>query len=386
MKKVFLIAAIFMLVFSYSIFSADITLKGGGGIKKWSTAGSWIGSIAPTSTDRVFLSTTSADLLINGNFTCFYFIIQSGYTGTITFSPGATLTVTGNWTNSGAPNIVGGSFEISGDFANYVTSFTAASTSFTFNGLGDQTIYTATLLPSVQYTFGILVIDKPASTTITLQSDLGVGSLNYTSGILDDGGNHFYEGGTGTPFPIELVSFSSKIYDNNVILMWSTATEVNNYGFEVLRSHNRNEWGVLGFLEGHGNSNSPQSYNFTDDKIRAAGSYLYKLKQIDNDGKFTFSKTIEVNIGLPTKLELKQNYPNPFNPSTTIGFSLPVSGNVSLKIFNPLGKEVKTLINRYTEAGKYSFKFNAEDLPSGMYIYQLTTDKNSLTKKMLFLK
>jgi hypothetical protein len=71
----------------------------------------------------------------------------------------------------------------------------------------------------------------------------------------------------------------------------------------------------------------------------------------------------------PSDFLLSQNYPNPFNPSTTINFSLPQSGNVTLKIFNPLGEEVITLPDGYIEAGVYTFNFNGEGLPSGIYIY-----------------
>jgi len=186
--------------------------------------------------------------------------------------------------------------------------------------------------------------------------------------------------------PVELTSFVANVSESNVNLQWTTATEVNNYGFEIQGSGATNNWVVLGFVEGYGNSNSPKTYNFTDSKLNGSGTYSYRLKQIDNDGSYEFSKTIEVNIGSPVTIELKQNYPNPFNPSTTISFTISESGNTSLKIFNTLGEEMTTLVNGYTEAGIYSYNFNAENLPSGFYIYQLKTNENSLTKKMLFLK
>ena len=198
---------------------------------------------------------------------------------------------------------------------------------------------------------------------------------------------------SGSFFPVELTSFSANISGSNVNLQWNTATEINNYGFEVQRSSKTDNWEVIGFVEGHGNSNSPKNYSFTDDKVVASGKYLYRLKQIDNDGSFEFSKTVEIDFSVPMEINLSQNYPNPFNPSTTISFSLLESGNVSLKIFNPLGEEVATLVNGYTEAGLHTVNFNAgnlpagrQGLPSGMYIYQLNTDGSSLTKKMLFMK
>jgi hypothetical protein len=188
------------------------------------------------------------------------------------------------------------------------------------------------------------------------------------------------------PLPMELTSFSAVIKDKTVDLNWVTETEVNSYGFEVQRSGVSDKWEVLGFVEGHGNSNSPKNYSFTDSEVISSGEYSYRLKMIDNDGSYEYSKIIEISFGVPLKIALNQNYPNPFNPSTTISFTLPESGNVSLKIYNTLGENVSTLLNEYKEAGVYSYNFNAENLPSGTYIYRLNTDTKTLTKKMLFLK
>jgi len=188
------------------------------------------------------------------------------------------------------------------------------------------------------------------------------------------------------PLPVELVSFSAAIKDKSVVLNWKTETEVNNYGFEVQRSIKADKWDVLGFVEGHGNSNSPKEYNFTDSEVNSAGTYSYRLKQIDNDGSYEFSKTIEVDFTSPISLELNQNYPNPFNPTTTISFTLPNSGLVTLKVFSMLGEEVATLANGIREAGIHTFNFNASELPSGVYIYQLSTPEKTQVRKMLLMK
>ncbi|MCH7964047.1 MAG: DUF2341 domain-containing protein [Bacteroidetes bacterium] len=202
----------------------------------------------------------------------------------------------------------------------------------------------------------------------------------------------FTIGSSGSPLPVELVSFTGKVKDQKVYLNWSTATEVNNYGFEIerkipdqVRNDNRN-WENIGFVEGHGNSNSPKEYSFIDNEISSAGIYYYRLKQIDNDGVYEFSKTIEVNFNVPIKFELSQNYPNPFNPSTTISFNLPKSGVVTLKVYNIMGEEIKILVEGYREAGNYTVNFNAEEHPSGMYLYRLTAGGFTATKKMLMIK
>lgn len=94
----------------------------------------------------------------------------------------------------------------------------------------------------------------------------------------------------------------------------------------------------------------------------------------------------EASNNLPTGFALEQNYPNPFNPSTKISYKLPVSSNVTLKVFNSLGEEVRTLIDEQKEAGNYELEFNAENIPSGIYFYQLKTGTFIQTKKMMLMK
>ncbi|MFA7201979.1 MAG: T9SS type A sorting domain-containing protein [Candidatus Paceibacterota bacterium] len=89
---------------------------------------------------------------------------------------------------------------------------------------------------------------------------------------------------------------------------------------------------------------------------------------------------------MPTDFQLEQNYPNPFNPSTTISFNIPVSGNYSLKVYNLLGEEITTLINKELFAGAHKVNFNANNLATGMYLYTLTGKGSSMTKKMILMK
>jgi len=112
----------------------------------------------------------------------------------------------------------------------------------------------------------------------------------------------------------------------------------------------------------------------------------YKLFPRKNDD-FSGLSDIGDETALPAAYSLTQNYPNPFNPSTKIEYSLPVEGNVTLKIFNILGQEVRTLINNeLTNAGRYTITFDASNLPSGIYIYRLQTGNFSSNKKMILLK
>ena len=191
---------------------------------------------------------------------------------------------------------------------------------------------------------------------------------------------------TITVLPVELTTFSAGINQGNAVLLWHTATEVNNYGFEVQRrTINAPEWNRIGFVGGAGTSNSPRTYSFVD-KNPPAGAYGYRLKQIDRNGSFSYSEVLEVSVNVPGKLALSQNYPNPFNPSTTVSFSIPFKSVISLKVFDLLGKEVATIYSGELSPGNYTRQWNASDLTSGVYFYRIQAGSFSQTKKLVLLK
>ena len=191
------------------------------------------------------------------------------------------------------------------------------------------------------------------------------------------------------PLPVELTSFTVKVKNSNVFLFWETKTEINNYGFEVERAVVTEAveriWLKLGFIAGYGNSYSPKSYQFTDENPWGESKFAYRLKQIDNDGKFEYSDEVEVEL-LPTNYELYQNYPNPFNPTTTIKYQIPDAGLVILKVYDMLGNKVTELINENKQPGSYIVEFNASDFASGVYIYKLLVNDFISSKKMILIK
>jgi hypothetical protein len=185
--------------------------------------------------------------------------------------------------------------------------------------------------------------------------------------------------------PVELTSFTSTVDGSNVILNWSTATEINNKGFEVQRSVAGNEFTTIGFVAGSGTTTETRTYKFVDANL-SAGNYTYRLKQVDFDGSFSYSNEVNAEVISPVQFELAQNYPNPFNPGSTIKFSIPQSSNVTLKIFNTLGQEVKTLLNQNMESGVYTINFDAGELNSGIYFYKLDAGQYSEVRKMTLIK
>ena len=292
--------------------------------------------------------------------------------------------------------------KISGNYTNNNSSLDNDKGTLNFNGTSPQTIYSASTPASTKTMSANIIVSN--STGVTLLSDVGFQTnLSLQSGgFITKNGNKIYVGGSEytAPVPVELVSFNAKVKDNVVQLNWNTATEVNNYGFEIERqilkqvqNDKNNNWEKIGFVNGHGNSNSPKIYSFEDSKL-SNNAYHYRLKQVDNDGTFTYSNTVLVSIDqMPGSFALHQNYPNPFNPSTKISWQSTTSGWQTLKVYDVLGNEVVTLVNEFREAGFYEKEFSGSQLTSGVYIYKIQiypanggAEGFSETKKMILTK
>lgn len=302
----------------------------------------------------------------NGN------ILWSGYTG-------------GN--NLGA-GVLG---DLTGDFIPEMGVGSLANVMKIFNGLNGQEVFS--------YVFG------PGTNTYSPEcvwqmDDLDRnGSLEFAVGTRD-GRVFAFSGGLSGTVPVDMSAFTASVDGNTVHLIWSTATELNNKGFSVERlvynsQSSVNIWEKVGFVSGNGTSSQASHYSFVDKKV-GHGTHFYRLAQIDFDGTVTYSREIEVNVELPIKFALEQNYPNPFNPSTIISWQMPVRSQVTLRLYDMLGREVKTLVNEIKEAGFYKYELNASTLTSGVstkggyasgvYFYRLTAGNFTSTKKMILLR
>lgn len=193
------------------------------------------------------------------------------------------------------------------------------------------------------------------------------------------------------PLPVELTSFSAEIFDGKVMLKWATASEKNNFGYEIERKADNGAtgdtvWKKIGFINGAGNSEIPLTYTFTDQNP-VEGIAGYRLKQIDYSGKFTYSNEIKAEVRLPIVFALYQNYPNPFNSATSLKFTLKEDGLATLKVFDMLGSEIATLFNDKGVAGKiYQIDFDASNLPSGTYYFKLESGSYRTIKKSILVK
>ncbi|MFZ4620327.1 MAG: T9SS type A sorting domain-containing protein [Bacteroidota bacterium] len=212
----------------------------------------------------------------------------------------------------------------------------------------------------------------------TLSGDIGIKTLDSISVAIGTMNS-------SNPLPVELVAFTAATLKNTVELRWSTATEVNNAGFDVEKMVN-GSWSKLGFVEGNGNSNVQHSYSFVD--AAARGRESYRLKQMDRDGRFTYSSVVETSAPLTAQdYSLSQNYPNPFNPSTNISFAMKNAEQVNITVYNALGQAVETLFNGIANADElYTVSFNGKDLSSGVYYYSLRSASRNEVRKMLMMK
>lgn len=200
----------------------------------------------------------------------------------------------------------------------------------------------------------------------------------------------------GAATPVELISFSGSIKNGIIELTWKTATETNNFGFEIERrekfiGNDETDWKVIGFVRGNGNSTSINQYYFIDKELELSRIYLYRLRQIDLNGQYSYSNEIEIELITPEHFELFQNYPNPFNPLTKIKYTIPIESHVNLTLINLLGEKISTLVSKDHQPGIYKVELNGCNLSSGVYLYELEAAAQDGTvsrqfKKMIFSK
>jgi hypothetical protein len=202
------------------------------------------------------------------------------------------------------------------------------------------------------------------------------------------------DGVLNSTVPVELVSFSANVVESSVRLNWATASETNNYGFDIEKSGDGVMFSKIGFVAGNGTTTDPKSYFFVENNV-AVGNHFYRLRQIDTDGAFEHSDAIAVAVVGPSRFSLSQNYPNPFNPQTRIGFTIPnLQGEnvrVQLSVYNLFGQLVRTLVNDERAPGVHEVDWDGRNdegivAPAGMYFYTVRAGEFKETRRMLFLK
>ncbi len=184
----------------------------------------------------------------------------------------------------------------------------------------------------------------------------------------------------------ELVFFDANVAADGIALAWRTASETNNDHFEIKRDGQ-----VITTILGQGNTPEAHDYAWTDHSVQVGVTYNYTLIAVDFDGSRSelAHQTVTmsaIEAAAVRDYTLYQNYPNPFNPTTTVRFDLPEAGFVSLKIYNPLGQLITTLVNDVKSAGSHDITFDAAALPAGTYLCRMEAGEFSAVRKLLLVK
>lgn len=169
--------------------------------------------------------------------------------------------------------------------------------------------------------------------------------------------------------PVELTFFKGQTTNEGTFLTWQTAIEENNYGFEVERSTNGQDWETLAFVEGHGTTIETQNYTYTDEAPLTGINY-YRLKQIDFDGAFEYSDVVNITMKASNNGEVRL-FPNPVSDELNI-----VNGEGVATIYNALGQPVRELIINNVQS-----TINVKDLPKGQYILRITQQNGNVVSQ-----
>ena len=322
-------------------------------------------------------------------------------TATLDLSAGSTLTVNGTFNNNAT---VTGSGSIAGSKPFIVGAAVQSPTAVDITFSEPVDLATSQLLANYAVNKGIAVngaardgsnnaVVHLAVTSLSADTLYSVAINNLIDATLTDtiGVNTVKNFSYSSTLPVQLVSFAAIAHARSIDLHWSTATELECYGYEIERrsmgAGEQGGWMKVGFVRGSGTSTAPREYSFSDDELRP-GRYAYRIRQIDNGGTFSYYGNAEVEIGMAAKeFKLESAYPNPFNPSTNIEFVLAENGHTALKIFDLLGQEIANLFDQTAEAGRlYRVRFDASVLPTGVYFARLESGTMRAMKKLLYVR
>jgi hypothetical protein len=325
----------------------------------WSNAGALLASatfsgVSGNNWNQVLFS---SPILIAANTT--YIVSYHTTSGSYTATAGG---LNGSVTNASLTALSGGT---SG--GNGVFSYGGAPT-FPSNSFGNANYWADVVFTPAAYTFNLTSITDGSGCTVTGAPISTLGVLSADCALL----------------PVTLLNLSATPQNGDVVLRWTTSSEIDNKGFEIQRSTTGGgAWEGIAYINGAGNSSSLLNYSYTDKKLFPT-RYNYRLKQEDIDGHYKYSMIVSVTLEGDAQFKLGQNYPNPFKGETAIQFVLPVREKVTLTIFDMNGRVAKVLVNNVSkDAGTHAVNFFTSSLPPGIYYYRLQAGSFSETKKMI---
>ena len=213
----------------------------------------------------------------------------------------------------------------------------------------------------------------------TADMNPGIGHYNLTAEFQPNG---FIAQYVTSIFPLHLISFSAKAQNTQVLLQWQTAQEENTSHFIIERSTNGVEYLRIGKVKAAGYSAAQRNYTYIDTSLSSSKVYYYRLKMIDKDGSFTYSKVEKINISRIDKFVV---YPNPTQNSIRIFSGKSNMGFQSIKVISSLGRTVKELFNVSSlELSESGVEIDLKDLTPGIYFVQVTDSSGHIsTQKVI---
>ena len=175
-----------------------------------------------------------------------------------------------------------------------------------------------------------------------------------------------------------------KLSNNFYEIDWNGGDYSNADSYVLERAIDNNDFVEVG--KKSADNTEGKEYSLLSEKLSKPEILYFRIKQINKDGSEVYSDVVKVGQGNIEDIIVGQNYPNPFNPTTSIEFELLLDSDVDIKVFNLEGKEVAQLHKGFLTHGTYQFKFDATGMPSGIYIYQISTSYSVQTRKMILAK
>jgi len=183
--------------------------------------------------------------------------------------------------------------------------------------------------------------------------------------------------------PVTLINFEASYYHSNIILYWSTASEINNKGFEIQRAVNNLDFQTIGFVDGNRNSNTIKNYTFTDNNVFTTATYYYRLKQIDFDGKFEFSGIQTVHLA--DNKTLFSAFPNPISNDRRLSYKISSNDKLNdgiISLFTSSGVLIYSAPIHFNGVN-YTNKIDINGIKSGMYVLEYRTRANAMMEKII---
>lgn len=259
-----------------------------------------------------------------------------------------TVTATLNWDPVSCANYYTVQYRVTG------------TTTWTMISVAANSLMLTGLTPDTKYTWRVSASDSFNNQTVT---SIYSGTKTFK---------------TESVLPVTFISFNGVLQNNVVALSWSTATEINNKGYEVQRSMDVQNFKAIGFVNGHNNSSQINNYTYTDEKM-VSGTNYYRLKQIDNDGKFNYSSVIKIDY---SKFDWSI-LGNPVSNNSWLQLQLDKPAHIVIQIVSVSGKTIQLIDKGNLTAGTYSIPLNLNNVSSGIYIVNLIAGNKQYAKKII---